>query len=171
MRWCLPPDTPVIRTPADANPAVYREREETGPIFVRGIERRPFFVEGSEIFRYGFSGFEMGGSDMGDLFYSRRIGRARAWTRFTGHHAAGGIAHHRRGHEDEWSGGRELVPGSPGGGHAGGGGPLHHLRRCEGNGCGGALFQLRGGAREAGFSGWKLHPRGAGNGGEPESHG
>jgi hypothetical protein len=39
-------------------------------------ERRPFFVEGSEIFRYGFSGFEMGGSDMGDLFYSRRIGRA-----------------------------------------------------------------------------------------------
>lgn len=30
--------TPVIRTPADANPAEYREREETGPIFVRGIE-------------------------------------------------------------------------------------------------------------------------------------
>ena len=30
--------TPVIRTPADANPAVYREREETGPIFVRGIQ-------------------------------------------------------------------------------------------------------------------------------------
>jgi hypothetical protein len=39
-------------------------------------ERRPFFVEGSEIFRYGFPGFEMGGSEMGDLFYSRRIGRA-----------------------------------------------------------------------------------------------
>jgi len=30
--------TPVIRTAADANPPVYREREETGPIFVRGIE-------------------------------------------------------------------------------------------------------------------------------------
>jgi amidase len=30
--------TPVIRTPADANPEVYREREETGPIYVRGIE-------------------------------------------------------------------------------------------------------------------------------------
>ena len=39
-------------------------------------ERRPFFVEGAEIFRYGFPGFEMGGSDLGDLFYSRRIGRA-----------------------------------------------------------------------------------------------
>lgn len=39
-------------------------------------ERRPFFTEGAEIFRYGFSGFEMGGADMGDLFYSRRIGRA-----------------------------------------------------------------------------------------------
>jgi hypothetical protein len=39
-------------------------------------ERRPFFVEGSEIFRYGFPGFEMGSNDMGDLFYSRRIGRA-----------------------------------------------------------------------------------------------
>ncbi len=39
-------------------------------------ERRPFFVEGSEIFRYGFPGFEMAGSDLGDLFYSRRIGRA-----------------------------------------------------------------------------------------------
>jgi hypothetical protein len=39
-------------------------------------ERRPFFVEGSEIFRYGFPGFEMGSSDLGDLFYSRRIGRA-----------------------------------------------------------------------------------------------
>ena len=39
-------------------------------------ERRPFFVEGAEIFRYGFSGFEMNGSDLGDLFYSRRIGRA-----------------------------------------------------------------------------------------------
>jgi hypothetical protein len=39
-------------------------------------ERRPFFVEGSEIFRYGFPGFEMGDPEMGDLFYSRRIGRA-----------------------------------------------------------------------------------------------
>jgi amidase len=29
--------TPIVRTPADANPAVYREREETGPIFVKGI--------------------------------------------------------------------------------------------------------------------------------------
>ena len=29
--------TPIIRTPADANPPVYREREETGPIFVNGI--------------------------------------------------------------------------------------------------------------------------------------
>jgi hypothetical protein len=39
-------------------------------------ERRPFFVEGAEVFRYGFPGFEMNRSDMGDLFYSRRIGRA-----------------------------------------------------------------------------------------------
>lgn len=39
-------------------------------------ERRPFFVEGAEIFRYGFAGFEMSGNQMGDLFYSRRIGRA-----------------------------------------------------------------------------------------------
>ena len=30
--------TPIIRTPEDANPTEYREREETGPIFVRGIE-------------------------------------------------------------------------------------------------------------------------------------
>lgn len=29
--------TPIIRTPEDANPAVYREREETGPIYVNGI--------------------------------------------------------------------------------------------------------------------------------------
>lgn len=29
--------TPIIRTPADANPEVYREREETGPLYVRGI--------------------------------------------------------------------------------------------------------------------------------------
>jgi amidase len=29
--------TPIVRTPADANPEVYREREETGPIFVKGI--------------------------------------------------------------------------------------------------------------------------------------
>jgi hypothetical protein len=39
-------------------------------------ERRPFFTEGAEIFRYGFSGGHMGGPDLGDLFYSRRIGRA-----------------------------------------------------------------------------------------------
>jgi len=30
--------TPIIRTPADANPQIYREREETGPVFVQGIE-------------------------------------------------------------------------------------------------------------------------------------
>jgi len=30
--------TPVVRTPEDANPEVYREREETGPIFARGIQ-------------------------------------------------------------------------------------------------------------------------------------
>jgi len=30
--------TPISRTAADANPAVYREREETGPIYVQGIE-------------------------------------------------------------------------------------------------------------------------------------
>ena len=30
--------TPVVRTPADANPPRYREREETGPILVKGIE-------------------------------------------------------------------------------------------------------------------------------------
>ena len=30
--------TPIIRTPEDANPARYREREETGPIFVKGID-------------------------------------------------------------------------------------------------------------------------------------
>ena len=30
--------TPIIRTPRDANPETYREREETGPIFVKGIE-------------------------------------------------------------------------------------------------------------------------------------
>lgn len=30
--------TPVIRTRADANPEIYREREETGPIFVKGIQ-------------------------------------------------------------------------------------------------------------------------------------
>jgi hypothetical protein len=37
-------------------------------------ERRPFFVEGSEIFRFGFSGGHHGGGN--SLFYSRRIGRA-----------------------------------------------------------------------------------------------
>lgn len=30
--------TPIIRTPIDANPEEYREREETGPVFVKGIE-------------------------------------------------------------------------------------------------------------------------------------
>ena len=30
--------TPIIRTQQDANPETYREREETGPIFVRGIK-------------------------------------------------------------------------------------------------------------------------------------
>jgi amidase len=30
--------TPVIRTPDDANPETYREREETGPVYVRGVE-------------------------------------------------------------------------------------------------------------------------------------
>ena len=30
--------TPIIRTPEDANPKTYREREETGPIYVDGIE-------------------------------------------------------------------------------------------------------------------------------------
>lgn len=29
--------TPIIRTPEDANPESYREREETGPIYVKGI--------------------------------------------------------------------------------------------------------------------------------------
>jgi len=29
--------TPIIRTPDDANPAKYREREETGPVFIKGI--------------------------------------------------------------------------------------------------------------------------------------
>ncbi len=29
--------TPIIRTAEDANPTTYREREETGPIYVRGI--------------------------------------------------------------------------------------------------------------------------------------
>jgi len=29
--------TPIVRTEEDANPEVYREREETGPIYVRGI--------------------------------------------------------------------------------------------------------------------------------------
>lgn len=30
--------TPIIRSPEDANPPNYREREETGPLFVNGIE-------------------------------------------------------------------------------------------------------------------------------------
>ena len=38
-------------------------------------ERRPFFLEGAEIFSFGFSGFiDMGDSPM--VFYSRRIGRS-----------------------------------------------------------------------------------------------
>jgi hypothetical protein len=39
-------------------------------------ERRPFFVEGAEIFRYGFPGVGLNQPDQGSLFYSRRIGRA-----------------------------------------------------------------------------------------------
>lgn len=39
-------------------------------------ERRPFFVEGAEIFRYGVAGLGMNRSDFGELFYSRRVGRA-----------------------------------------------------------------------------------------------
>jgi hypothetical protein len=39
-------------------------------------ERRPFFVEGAEIFRYGLAGSGMNQSDFGELFYSRRVGRA-----------------------------------------------------------------------------------------------
>jgi amidase len=30
--------TPIIRTPEDANPATFREREETGPIYVNGVQ-------------------------------------------------------------------------------------------------------------------------------------
>jgi len=30
--------TPIIRDPEDANPLKYREREETGPVFIRGIQ-------------------------------------------------------------------------------------------------------------------------------------
>lgn len=30
--------TPIIRTPEDANPLNYRERKETGPIYIKGIE-------------------------------------------------------------------------------------------------------------------------------------
>jgi amidase len=30
--------TPIIRTPSDANPEIYRERQETGPIFIKGIQ-------------------------------------------------------------------------------------------------------------------------------------
>jgi hypothetical protein len=39
-------------------------------------ERRPFFVEGAEIFRFGFPGDQLNRSDFGELFYSRRVGRA-----------------------------------------------------------------------------------------------
>ena len=38
-------------------------------------ERRPFFLEGSEIFSFGFNGF-IGMGDDPTIFYSRRIGRA-----------------------------------------------------------------------------------------------
>ena len=31
--------TPIIMTPEDANPKEYKEREETGPIYVKGIDR------------------------------------------------------------------------------------------------------------------------------------
>lgn len=30
--------TPIVRTPQDANPETYREREETGPIAIKGID-------------------------------------------------------------------------------------------------------------------------------------
>lgn len=30
--------TPIIRTPEDANPKEYREREETGPIYINDIK-------------------------------------------------------------------------------------------------------------------------------------
>jgi amidase len=30
--------TPIIRNPRDANPELYREREETGPIYIKGIQ-------------------------------------------------------------------------------------------------------------------------------------
>jgi hypothetical protein len=39
-------------------------------------ERRPFFVEGAEVFQYGFPGVSMNPLELGSLFYSRRIGRA-----------------------------------------------------------------------------------------------
>jgi len=39
-------------------------------------ERRPFFVEGAEIFRFGSAGSDLAQSDLGSLFYSRRIGAA-----------------------------------------------------------------------------------------------
>ena len=52
--------TPVIRTPADANPKTYREREETGPIFVQGIA--PGDVLAIEILNITPEGHASGGS-------------------------------------------------------------------------------------------------------------
>ena len=52
--------TPVIRTPGDANPKVYREREETGPIFVSGI--KPGDVLAVEILDISPKGHASGGS-------------------------------------------------------------------------------------------------------------
>ncbi len=31
--------TPIIQTPEDANPKEYKEREETGPIYIKGIDK------------------------------------------------------------------------------------------------------------------------------------
>lgn len=52
--------TPVIRTPEDVNPETYREREETGPIFVKGIE--PGDVLAIEILDIRPEGHASGGS-------------------------------------------------------------------------------------------------------------
>ena len=52
--------TPIIRTVEDANPAKYREREETGPIYVKGIE--PGDVLSIYIEEIGPEGHASGGS-------------------------------------------------------------------------------------------------------------
>ncbi len=52
--------TPIIHTPGDANPKVYREREETGPIFVKGIV--PGDVLAVEIVDIAPEGHASGGS-------------------------------------------------------------------------------------------------------------